>query len=380
VRITDVEVLVLESPGEYATADDATESHGPKRSCAFLVHTDEGITGVAQVETQPDVAAAVVGAPVDSAQIFSGLRTLAVGEDPLQVERLWDRLFTGSYYYGRRGAVLQAISGIDIACWDILGNATGLPVSTLLGGRRRESVPAYASTLFRTTPQGCRDAALGYVERGFHAVKFGWGPFGEDPRHDVELVRAAREALGDARELMVDAGWRRRRTAKDAIAMVRSIEEFRPYWVEEPCFPEDYDSYRRLANAVDTRIAAGEAEATTWSFRQLLEQGQVDVLQPDLSRCGGLTIARRIAYMAHDANVTVCPHAWGSDILTAATLHFVAFLPHETFVEFNVSRDPISRTLAARTLELVDGRVAVPDGPGLGVELDMEAVRALQVR
>jgi len=379
MKITDVEVVVLESPSDYGTAADATEGHGLRFSCLVFVHTDEGISGVAQMETQPHIASAIVGAPGETTGMFSGLRSLAVGQDPLQVERLWDRLFLGSFYYGRRGAALQAISGIDIACWDILGKATGLPVSTLLGGRRREDVPAYASTLFRDTAEGCRDAALGYAEQGFTAVKFGWGAYGEDPRRDVELVRAAREALGEKAELMVDMGWRPRRTAKEAISAVRSIEELRPYWVEEPCFPEDYETYGRLSDAVGVRIAAGEAESTTWSFRQLLERGRIDVVQPDLSRCGGLTIARRVAHMAQDMNVMVCPHAWGSGILTAATLQYVSFLSGETFLEFNVSADPISRTLVKESFDLVNGRVAVPDAPGLGVELDTDAVERLRV-
>jgi L-rhamnonate dehydratase len=331
------------------------------------------------METQPHVARSIVEAPGEASGFFSGLKALAVGEDPLQIEALWDRLFRGSYYFGRRGAVMQAISGIDIACWDILGKACNLPVSTLLGGRRRERVRAYASTLFRTTPEGVRAAAESYLERGFTAVKFGWGPFGEDPRADVGLVRAAREALGGEVELMVDAGWRRRRTAKDAIRMVRSIEEFRPYWVEEPCFPEDYDTMARLSDAVGTPIAAGEAEATAWGFRELLNRAHVDVVQPDLSRCGGLSVARQVAYMAQEANVAVCPHAWGSQILTAATLHYTAFLAEETFLEFNVADDAISGALVDEPLALADGYVAVPARPGLGVEPDMEQIRFLEV-
>jgi L-alanine-DL-glutamate epimerase-like enolase superfamily enzyme len=378
MRITDVEVIVLESPGDYGTSDGA-EVHGLKFSCVFLVSTDEGLTGISQIETQPQVVEAIVGAPNDGTGFFSGLRTLALGEDPLQIERLWERLFVGSFYYGRRGAALQAISGIDIACWDILGKATGLPVATLLGGIRRTSAGAYASTLFRDTPAEVREAAASYAARGFTAVKFGWGPFGDDLRRDVALVEAAREELGDEVELMVDAGWRRRRTFKEAVQLVRAIEPCRPYWVEEPCFPEDYETYRRLGEATETRIAAGEAEATTWGFRRLVEDGRVDVLQPDLSRCGGLTIARRVAYLADDLNVAICPHAWGSEILTAATLHFVAFLSRPTFLEFNTSADPLSRGLTSAPLELRDGHVHLPDGPGLGVELDLDALEALRV-
>lgn len=378
LTITDVQAYVLEAPGDYGVVD-GSDSHGPKHTCLIRVSTDAGIDGYGQVETQPHVVKAIVDAPGEASGLFSGLRSLAVGEDPCQVESLWDRLFLGSFYYGRRGAALQAISGIDLACWDIFAKHMDLPVSVLLGGRRRESVRAYASTLFRDTAEEVRAAGQEYVERGFTAVKFGWGPFGADVRTDVALAEAAREGVGDDTELMIDAGWRRRKTAKEAIEMVRAIEHVGPYWVEEPCFPEDYGAYRRLSNAVDTKIAAGEADATSWSFRRLAEEGQVDVLQPDLSRCGGLTIARRIAHIADDLNILVCAHSWGSDLLAAASLHYAAYLKSESFLEFNTSVDPLSRTLVTNPLQVRDGYVEVPDAPGLGVEVDLEAIEQLRV-
>ena len=377
MKIIDIEVVVLETPGEYGS-EAGGDLHGIKYTCVFVVRTDEGITGYSQIESQPHVAAAIVEAPGEGSGFFSGLRSLGVGEDPLQVEALWSRLFLGSYYYGRRGAVIQAISGIDIACWDILGKATGLPVCTLLGGRRRDRATAYASTLFRPSPAEVRASAEEYGARGFRAVKFGWGPFGEDARRDIALAEAARDGLGPDRELMIDAGWRRRRTAKEAINLVRSIEHVGPYWVEEPCFPDDYETYRRLTESVSVRIAAGEAETSLSDFHRLVDGPCVDVVQPDLSRCGGLTIGRRVAYLADAKNVQLCPHAWGSELLTAATLHFVAFLPADTFLEFNVSGDPVSRGLLAIPFEVRDGQVEVPAGPGLGVEVDEERLAALR--
>jgi L-alanine-DL-glutamate epimerase-like enolase superfamily enzyme len=347
--------------------------------CVIRVSTDAGLDGWGQVETQPHVVKAIVDAPGEGSGVFSGLRSLALGEDPCQVERLWDKLFMGSYYYGRRGAALQAISGIDLACWDIFGKHTGLPVSVLLGGRRRERVRAYASTLFRDTPEEVREAGVSYRERGFTAVKFGWGAFGQDVRTDMALAEAAREGVGDETLLMIDAGWRRRKTAKEAIQMVRAVEHVEPYWVEEPCFPEDYDTFGRLSDAVGVRIAAGEAETTPWGFRLLAERGRVDVLQPDLSRCGGLTVARRIAHLADDINVQVVAHSWGSDILTAASLHYSAFLKCDTFLEFNTSADPLSRELAQNPLEVRDGHVVVPTTPGLGIEPDLDAIERYRI-
>lgn len=376
MRITDVRVIVLESPIDYGLDTGGGDSAGPKRSCIFVVDTDNGISGVSQIESQPGVARAIVDAPGEASGFFSGLRSLAIGQDPLQVEALWQRLYIGSFYFGRHGAALQAISGIDIACWDIMGKYFGAPIATLLGGKRRDNVDAYASTLFRESVPEVKDAAARYVESGFKAVKFGWGVFGEDPERDVAMVAAAREVLGPERRLMVDSGWRRRRTAKEAIKMVRSIAEFDPYWVEEPCFPEDYATLGRLCEAVEVQIAAGEAEDTTSGFRRLIDAG-VDVLQPDLSRCGGFTVARRVAYAAEEANVAVCPHAWGSQILAAATLQYLAFLPQDSMLEFNTSTDPISRSLLSQPLTLKGGQVAVPNRPGLGVEVDMDVITEL---
>jgi len=274
--------------------------------------------------------------------------------------------------------VLQAISGIDICCWDILGKHTGLSIATLLGGRRRNAVTAYASTLFRTTPEANRAAAARYRELGYRAAKFGWGRFGESLANDIAMVEAARDGIGETADLMIDAGWRRRRTFKDALAMVRAIEPYRPFWIEEPCFPEDYETYRRLSDAVATRIAAGEAEATTWSLHDLIRTG-IDVVQPDISRCGGFTVARRVAYMADHYNIMVCPHAWGSDILTAATLQYLAFLPHESYIEFNTASDAISRDLILAPFKLDNGQIHIPDKPGLGIDINLDTLTHLTI-
>jgi len=186
----------------------------------------------------------------------------------------------------------------------------------------------------------------------------------------VELVATAREAVGDRVELMVDAGWLVRRTPKEAAAMVRRLEPYRPYWIEEPLAPDDYDGYRMLAEAVATPIAAGEQEATLWGFDTLIHRGRVDIVQPDLSRCGGFTVARKIADLAELRNVAVCPHAWLTDLLTAASLHLNAYLKRSLFLEFNVSRSPMLRELCRDPIRLEEGCIRVPQGPGLGVEVD----------
>ena len=382
MKIAGVELIVLKSPGLYNNPEGAAEQLGPTYMGLVKVTTDAGITGYSDVETCAPVAKAAIDAPKWSTEpgmeCFDGLASLVMGENPLEVERLWYRMYRGSIYYGRRGVAIQAISAIDIALWDIAGKSYGQPVHILLGGKWRDRVRAYASTLFRPTPGAMTEAARRYIDEGFTAVKFGWGVFGRDAGLDVRLVEAARTALGDERDLLVDTGWFVERTPKQAIGVVRQLEPFRPYFVEELLHPEDYEGYRQVADAVDTPIACGEQEATEWGFRELM-RAKVDVLQPDLSRCGGFTAARKIVHMAEMENRLVVPHSWSSDLLTAASLHLNAFQRRAVFVEFNTSQGPLSRELVRNPLRLEDGYLRVPCGPGLGVEVDEDVIERYRV-
>jgi L-rhamnonate dehydratase len=381
MKITDVNVIVLESPDAYQATAGGEEAHGIKYLGIVKVETDAGITGYADLETQPHVARAIVDAPSEGSVVgFHGLRSVLIGEDPFEVERLWHKMYMASVYYGRRGAVMQVISGIDIALWDIVGKKVGQPIYKLLGGGYRDKVRAYASTLFRSTPEGMAEASRAYIEQGFTAVKFGWGVFGEDHERDVALVAAARKSLGDRVELLIDTGWYIHRTAKEAIQMVRRLEPFRPFLIEEPLSPEDYDGYAQLSAAVDTLIACGEQEATEWGFRTLIERGQVDVIQPDLSRCGGFTAARKIVHLAELHNRLCIPHAWTSDLLTAASLHLNAFMRRSVFQEFNVTSGPLSRDLCHSAIRLEAEFLRVPQGPGLGVEVNESIIEKYRVR
>jgi L-alanine-DL-glutamate epimerase-like enolase superfamily enzyme len=382
MKITNVELLVLKSPGLYRSPDDAEEPPGPTFMGLVRVSTDAGVTGYSDVETAASVAKAAIEAPRWSEgglEAFDGLASLIVGESPLEMERLWYKMYRGSIYYGRRGVAMQAISAIDIALWDIAGKFYGQPIHILLGGKWRDKVRAYASTLFRPTPAAMREAACRYVDQGFTAVKFGWGVFGQNPRLDVRLVEAAREALGPDRALLIDTGWFIERTPKQAIQTIRSLAPFEPFFVEEILHPEDYDGYRRVSEAVDTLIACGEQEATEWGFKELIERARVDVLQPDLSRCGGFTAARKIVHMAETANVLVIPHSWSSDLLTAASLHLNAFQRRAEFVEFNTSQGPLSREMVREPIRMTDGWVDVPCGPGLGVEVNDETIERYRI-
>ena len=385
IHITEVQAIVLQGEAKYASPVGDEEAAGVFQCCLIRVATDAGIIGWSDVETQPLVAKAVVDAPPSGFEMMDGLRSLAIGENPFDVERLWDKLFRGSIYFGRRGAAIQAISGIDIACHDIMGKATGLPVWRLLGGAHRRKVKAYASTLFRPTPDAMRRASAAYLSRGFKAIKFGWGVFGEDARRDEALVRAARQEMGDDAVLLVDPGWRVRRTAFDALETARMLAQYGVFWMEDFLAPDDYDGYARVAEGVErlglgVRIAAGEQEATAAGFRTLIERGRVHVAQPDISRCGGFTVARKITWMAQEHSTDVCPHAWLTDLLTSASLHVNATLPRSLFLEFNVSENSMLREVIANPCRLnTDGTIDVPQAPGLGIEVNEKAVEEYRV-
>jgi len=313
--------------------------------------------------------------------MFEGLRSLVVGEDPFDVERLWDKVYRGTIYYGRRGAAIQVLSGFDIACHDIIGKAIGRPLYKVLGGAYRDRVRAYASTLFRPTPDDMKRACEAYLQRGFTAIKFGWGVFGQDRHRDAALVAAARQAVGPDVDLLVDAGWSVNRSPYDAVELLRRLEPYEIFWLEDFLHPECYEDYARVKEAgIKTRLAAGEQEATAWGFHQLINQGKLDVIQPDLSRCGGLSQVRKIIWEAERAGVDVCPHAWLTDLLSAASLHVNACLPRSLFLEYNVSENPMLREII-RNPVLMDeqGTMAVPDGPGLGIEIDEKAVARFRV-
>jgi L-rhamnonate dehydratase len=265
------------------------------------------------------------------------------------------------------------MSGIDMALWDIMGKATGMPVHKVLGGSYYKRIRPYASALMPETADEVRELVEAQVQRGFTAVKLGWGPLGYDVRRDVELVRAARRAAGDHTELMIDIGKRYR--FKTALYMARACEQFNVYWLEEPLPAEDLDGYRRLSDAASVRIATGEEESGRLAFARLIRETGIDVVQPDISRCGGLTEMKKIAMLAADANTLCVPHAFKTGILVAATIQFIASIPHAPFLEFSVTESGIRKEILAHPFEQKDGYVEVPQLPGLGIELNPEVIR-----
>ena len=349
MRITDVEPIVLRLDSVDASRADGTQD-------AFLVriHTDEGIVGLGEADTSPYVARTIVEMP-SSHSIARGLREVLVGEDPLQTDRLWQLMFDASDHYGRGGAALHTISAIDIALWDIAGKAAGRGVSELLGGGRTPDVRVYASEVMPEKPDEVRRIAERVAEAGYDALKLGWGPLGRDLAYDAALVGAARETLGPERSLMLDGG--RAYTVKRALELLRRVEEHELYWFEEPLPPDDLDGYRRLSDASQVRIATGEADSTLRPFRALVEHGHVDVLQPDLARCGGFTVARQIALLERTSTVEIVPHCFSTGVLVAASLHFVAALDRPTWSEYSVADSPLVNGILRQPFTLADGRL-----------------------
>jgi len=370
MTIIDVEAIILALPEIRERTD------GSQDTLVVRVITDEGIIGIGEVDSSPWIIKSIIDAP-KSHTLCRGLKEIVIGENPFHISQIWEKMYQGSIYYGRRGAAIQAMSGIDIALWDILGKKTGKPVYELLGGHYRSKIRAYASSLFAETLKDTGDLAKKYVDQGFTAVKFGWEPLGRDPHYDVQLIRTIREAVGQNIDVMVDAGlaW----DAKTALQMAERFSEYDIFWLEEPLHPDDLDGYARLSQGTDVRIAAGEEESSRFSYINLMDRGKIDIVQIDAARCGGLTEAVRIAQLAADRHKPVVNHAFKTGILIAASLHFLAAVPNAFIFEYCVSESQLRRELTKQQFPLKDGMVAVPDDPGLGIELNDEIISKYRV-
>lgn len=305
------------------------------------------------------------------------LAPLVVGEDPLQVEAIWSKMHLRALDYARRGVLVAAISAIDIALWDLRGKLLGQPVSTLLGGRRREHVKVYATGMYFTETDDLKgklvDEARLYASQGFRALKM---KVGLGVETDVKHVRAVRQAIGADVQLMVDAN--HAYSLSEALSFARQIEELDISFFEEPVSPEDYDGYRELRQHVSIPIAGGECEYLLAGFRHLLSNRCVDIAQPDICGAGGLTETKRIAALAYAFQTNVLPHSWGTGIAFAAGLHLVSTLDivpgrlrmPEAMLEMDRSESALRENLTQPKFAIEDGMVSVPDAPGLGVDVD----------
>jgi L-alanine-DL-glutamate epimerase-like enolase superfamily enzyme len=371
LKITGVEAIYLRLPEVKAQCDSGQDA------LLVKVSTNAGITGYGEVDSNPMAVKGCIEGPF-SHTTATGLAHVVIGEDPFQTEYLWHKMYRANIYGGRRGIGAHAISGIDLALWDIKGKALGLPVWRLLGGGFTKSLRAYASSLFGETPKETGDRARRFADQGFTAVKFGWDPMGKDRETDIALVREARAGLGPSNDLMIDAGLVY--DAKTAIQRARSFEQYDPFWFEEPLLPDDYEGYAKLSAATSLRIAAGEEESERRSFLQLMDVGKIDVVQVDLTRCGGFTEAIKIAALAADRGLMVVNHGFTTYLNVAAALHFLASVPNTLgLLEFVVEEGTTLRNSITQTIRAESGRVAVPDGPGLGIELNEPGIQKFRV-
>ena len=373
VRITGIETF----PVRHRLREPYGACRGltPARSGLIVrVRTDEGLVGSGEAWGTPELL-------VPHVELLTQIYR---GQDPFDSEVLWTRAVNGNYFRGNRGALITALSGIDIALWDLMGKATGRPACKLLGGAARTRLLAYASTGYiRSDPfdlhtlQGEAEAA---VAEGFRAIKI---KIGTGRKGDVARVELVRRIAGDSVLLMVDAN--ACYTAAEAIAVGRALEPYDIHWFEEPVPPEDLQGYAAVSQALDMAVAGGEVEFTRFNFRELISQKLLDIVQVDVCRCGGLGEARNIARMAQAWNLPLVPHAWTSGVGIAATLQFAASLPtypygfHEPvppLFEYDRAENPLRDQLLQEPFALNDGWNEVPQGPGLGVTLDEERLLA----
>jgi L-alanine-DL-glutamate epimerase-like enolase superfamily enzyme len=371
MNITDVQVYYIRQTQVKEQCDSGQDA------LIVKVLTDSGIYGIGEVDSSPLAVKGAIESPF-SHTTACGLRDLVIGEDPFETEKIWHKMYRGNIYGGRRGVGIHAMSGIDIALWDIKGKALGLPIWRLLGGGFHKRIRCYASVLFGATPAATGALASRLSDRGFTAVKFGWDPMGRDAETDVALVREARKGLGKSPDLMIDAGlvW----DAKTALQRARAFSEHNIFWLEEPLRPDDYEGDRRLSEATEVRIAAGEEESNRGSFLELMDKGKIDIVQVDLTRCGGFTEARKIASLAEDRGLPCVNHGFTTYINIAAALHFLNSIPNSFIMEYVAEEETTLRDhLTRQSFAEKDGYVAVPEAPGLGVELNEEGIQKFRV-
>jgi L-rhamnonate dehydratase len=371
MKISDIEAIYVRMPTVKEQCDSGQDA------LIVKVHTDEGITGIGEVDSAPIAAQGMILGPY-SHTISSGLRHLLIGEDPFQTERLWEKMYRSNIYAGRFGIGIHAMSGIDLALWDIKGKALGMPVWKVLGGGFLTQIRCYASSLFGNTPEETYELAGRFVSQGFEAVKFGWGPMGKNAETDLALVASARRGLGPNADLMVDAGlvW----DAKTAIQRARAFSEHNIFWLEEPLSPDDYEGYRKLSEATEVRIAAGEEESGRHAFARLIVEGKIDVVQVDLTRCGGFTEAMKIAAIAAQHGLPVANHGFTTYINVAAALHWLNAVPNALIAEFVAQENTNLREFLTRQkIRARSGYLEIPQEPGLGIELDEDALTRFRV-
>lgn len=357
----------LSEPFSYSRA-----RYDTRTAMLVEIETDEGISGWGECYGPARITKAVV----------DELGSMIIGSDALNSEFIWQDLYARLRDHGQKGLLIEGLSGIDIALWDIRGKYFGVPAYQLLGGQMRSEVQAYATGLYRRdsgdAAQYLAEEAASYVEQGFKAMKLKVG-FGV--KEDYEITRTIRDTIGDDIALMVDANH-----AYDAVAAInlaRKIEHLDIAWFEEPVPPEDLDGYRRVKAATSIPLAGGECEFTRYGFKNVLGAGAMDIIQPDICAAGGLTECKKISDMAQAFGIRTNPHVWGSGIGIAASLQWMALVPTHTpislsptqpLLEFDQTEHPIRQAILQTPIAHHSGVVQIPTAPGLGIEINRDAL------
>jgi D-galactarolactone cycloisomerase len=371
MKITNVRAYVLEAPLSQPFAYSRAW-YSARTSMIVEIETNQGLVGWGESYGPARINAAIVRA----------MAPILIGQDALRSEWIWQEIYARFRDHGQKGSIIQALSGIDIALWDLKGKFFSQPVHRLMGGPLRTEVNAYATGLYRreqgSPEQYLAEEAAGYAAEGFKAVKLKVG-FGIDD--DVRATRAVRDAIGPDVGLMIDANH-----AYDVVAAIRlgrKVEDMDIGWFEEPVPPEDIAGHCKVRAALAIPVASGECEFTRFGFREMIASHAVDYIQPDTCSAGGLSECKKIADMASASGIRYAPHVWGTGIAIAASLQLLAVLPSftppslnpiEPMLEFDRTEHPVRKALLATPIEHQSGVVTVPSGPGLGVEIDRDAL------
>ena len=324
------------------------------------VTTNHGIIGIGAAYGHPMLIRTI---------IEHHLAPMLIGEDPVEVETLWHKMYRLTRWYGRKGVAISALGALDTAFWDLRGKAQGKPVYALLGGTRN-SVPAYASALLWSDDiDGLAAEAAGYVAQGYRRVKM---RLGKSEAYDTAAVRAVRQSVGSSVGVIVDASMRY--SLEVAERMAALLEELDVFWYEEPFEPDDIDNYVALRQRISVPIAAGENEFGVEGFRELLRAAAVDVVQPDACRAGGITACHQVGVMAAQYGASVGPHTWSDAVALTANAHVVASLPNGLSVEVDRTGNPFIDDLLMEPLDIRDGLLHLADAPGLGIALNQDTV------
>lgn len=365
MKIVDIRAVGLQGATPEGGWSDEIEPEDGVHTLVFVL-TDEGVTGYGSVFTNDRLVKAALGV----------LEPLYLGESAIEPERVSEKLHQNTFWMGRGGTITHTISGIDIALWDILGKVTGQPIGRLLGGRYRDKVRPYASLLM-DEPEPLAEHLKKLKTQGFRAFKIGWGPFGRrnDAKHDEAIVAAARDAIGDDAWLMVDAGgsdafWHN--GYKWAMQTANMLANYDVTWFEEALKPDAFEDYVKLRNMSPVPIAGGEVLTRRQSFQRWLQAGAFDIVQPDVTKVGGISEERRIAWMAQENGVQFIPHGWNTAVGLAADLQLASAVMDTDFVEYLTGSVYIDNIFAEQWLLDDDGLLTIPDGPGLGREIDVD--------